>query len=139
MDRFADFERGLRRDNPGIAGIDHLARQYGSRVREVLAIAQADPQHQMPVGPAGDIIAAVVHAAREEMAVTLTDAVVRRTGIGQLGPISRDSLVTAAAAMAIVHGWSRARQQSEIDAVSAALTLAGAPPTSGTNYPTRRH
>jgi glycerol-3-phosphate dehydrogenase len=75
------------------------------------------PELAAPLGPNGDIAASVVLAAREEMAVTLCDAVMRRTGIGQFGPPSRAVLDAAAKVMAQELGWNEDRRIREIDAL----------------------
>jgi glycerol-3-phosphate dehydrogenase len=51
--------------------------------------------------------------------MTLEDAVMRRTGIGQEGEPGPDALATAAAIMAAECGWSEARKRAEIGSVSA--------------------
>ena len=79
MTRFADFRQQHSADG------DHLARLYGSRLPEMLALAREDPALRNPIAPTGDIGAQVLFAVREEMALTLEDVVMRRTGIGQFG------------------------------------------------------
>ena len=60
--------------------------------------------------------AQLVYAAREEMAVTLSDALLRRTGAG-FGPRQAiDGLEEAAHILQTVHGWDDARKVAEIDA-----------------------
>lgn len=92
----------------GIGG-DHLARLYGSRLPLVLAI-----DGHAPLGATGDIAAQVPFAIREEMALTLADVVMRRTGIGQLGLPSPDVLEKVAELMAGELGWDAGRREREI-------------------------
>jgi glycerol-3-phosphate dehydrogenase len=61
------------------------------------------------------------HAARNEMAVHLSDAVLRRTDLGLSRHLDRALLRRAALAMAPVHGWSDAEVEVEVDSTQAAL------------------
>ena len=60
----------------------------------------------------------IVFAVREEMALTLSDAVMRRTGIGQFGPPAPEALDAASKLMAKELEWSEDRRQSEIASLS---------------------
>ncbi|MGH6871605.1 MAG: FAD-dependent oxidoreductase [Rhizomicrobium sp.] len=107
---------------PGLA-TDHLARLYGTRLAGVVETAGNRPGLLMPIGTTGDIGAQFIFAIREEMAMTLSDVVMRRTGIGQLGDPSPDALETTAALMAQELGWDAARTAREIAAVSGSFRL----------------
>jgi glycerol-3-phosphate dehydrogenase len=61
------------------------------------------------------------HAARNEMAVHLADAVMRRTDLGLSGHLEREVLRRAASSMARVHGWATDRTENEVDATLLAL------------------
>ncbi|MGD0189227.1 MAG: glycerol-3-phosphate dehydrogenase/oxidase [Rhizomicrobium sp.] len=124
ISRIDNFMRETRAAHRNIAGIDHLARLYGTRVAEILALARSQPGLSTPIGTTGDIAAQIVHAAREEMACTLEDAVLRRTGIGQLGDPGPDALENAASLMAIELGWSVAQKRAEVAAVAPAFRIA---------------
>lgn len=93
---------------------DHLMRLYGARLNDVMAIAKGDAALRQPLSLSGDIGAQVLFAVREEMAASLEDVVMRRTGIGQIGAPSPASLATAATLMAGELGWNRARKDAEI-------------------------
>jgi glycerol-3-phosphate dehydrogenase len=100
-------------------GSTHIARLYGSRVDEILALARADSRLAAPLSPSGDIGAQILFAVREEMALTLEDAVMRRTGIGQLGDPGAAALESVAGLMAAELGWSETQKRAEIDSVAA--------------------
>jgi glycerol-3-phosphate dehydrogenase len=51
------------------------------------------------------------------MAVTLADAIIRRTPIGALGYPGDEALERAAAVVGGELGWSAARRQEEVDSV----------------------
>ena len=95
----------------------HLGRLYGTRVRDVLALIHVNPDFARPLGENGDIAAQIMHAMREEMALTLEDAIMRRTGVGQLGRPAANALDFAAFLMATELGWSEERKRAEIAAV----------------------
>jgi len=106
---------------------DHLARFYGTRLDEVLAIANDIPERTLSLGTTGDIGAQIVFAAREEMALTLEDAVMRRTGVGQLGRPGEEVLASAADLMAGELGWSAERKRAEIDSLQPLISTAKEP------------
>lgn len=117
--RASDFIRESRAGAAGLPNPDHLAQLYGSRLRSILDIAAACPAMREPLSAAGDIGAQIVHAVHEEMALTLEDVIMRRTGIGQEGNPGPAALDKAAAIMAQECGWSESRRRAEIDAVAA--------------------
>jgi glycerol-3-phosphate dehydrogenase len=61
--------------------------------------------------------ALLAQAARDEMVMTLEDAVVRRTPLGALGHPGHDVLEHAAATVGKTLGWDAVRRHAEIDAV----------------------
>jgi glycerol-3-phosphate dehydrogenase len=61
--------------------------------------------------------ALLAQAARQEMVMTLEDAVVRRTPLGALGHPGNDILEHAAAVVGDVLGWDAARRVGEVDAI----------------------
>ncbi|MDE2496053.1 MAG: glycerol-3-phosphate dehydrogenase/oxidase [Alphaproteobacteria bacterium] len=85
IDRFVAFERAQKAAHPQIKAMAHLVRLYGARLEKVLDLAKDRPELLRTIGETGDIAAQVVHAVREEMAMSVDDVVRRRTGIGQLG------------------------------------------------------
>ncbi len=111
MTRFADFRQQHSADG------DHLARLYGSRLPEMLALAREDPALRNPIAPTGDIGAQVLFAVREEMALTLEDVVMRRTGIGQLGMPAHEALDIVSRRMADELHWTEERCAREIAAI----------------------
>jgi glycerol-3-phosphate dehydrogenase len=59
----------------------------------------------------------IAHAIREEMAQTLVDVVVRRTGLGTAGHPGETVASDVAGRMRTAFGWSDDRTQREIDAL----------------------
>jgi glycerol-3-phosphate dehydrogenase len=104
---------------------DHLARLYGARLDRVLALAAEAPELATQLSPSGDIAAQVLFAIREEMALTLEDVVMRRTGIGQLGVPGGNVLAVVASIMAVALGWSETRKQAELASLTPYFHTAG--------------
>jgi glycerol-3-phosphate dehydrogenase len=112
--RIGDFIAAQRVEHPDLPTVEHLARLYGARLPDMLAATNNRPDLRATIGDAGDIAAQIVFAVREEMALRLSDVVMRRTCMGQVGAPSREALETAARIMATELGWSDERRQSEI-------------------------
>ncbi len=107
-----------------------LVRTHGTAWREVLAACADAPALREPI--AGGVAmpqAVLAHAVRHEMARTLTDVVVRRSGVGAAG-YPGDAVAEACAAWMAAHaGWDdgrRARELAELRAFYAPVTGAQA-------------
>ncbi len=105
------------------ATVDTVARNYGTDYRAVLDLARADRRYAEPLTADGELAAQVVVAARGEMARTLTDILLRRTGIGTLGHPGAQVLEIVAAIAAEELGWSAARTEAELAAAERALAV----------------
>jgi glycerol-3-phosphate dehydrogenase len=112
--RVADFLAAQRLEHPDLTNIEHLAHMYGTRLPNMLAEADNRPELRAPIGGAGDIAAQIVFAVRHEMALRLSDVVMRRTCMGQIGAPSSDALQTASQIMTRELGWSEERRNREI-------------------------
>ena len=98
--------------------IPHLIGAYGSRYRDVLDLAAGRREWRTRIAPDSPVIGAqLVLAARSEMALTLADAVIRRTPIGALGCPIGDALERAATIVGAELGWAVPRKNDEIAAV----------------------
>ena len=115
--RFLDFEHAQQSGYPQIRSVAHLARLYGARLPLMLEPVRDRPELAEELGTTGDIAAQIIHAVRQEMAVTLCDLVMRRTGIGQLGLPRRDVLDAASRLMGTELGWDKARCALEVEAL----------------------
>ena len=92
-----------------------LARTYGSRYGVVLDGLAASAEDRRPLGATCAVTAGEVrHAVRQEMAVSLSDALLRRTEAGSAGYPGDDALKNAAGIMAGELGWTRQQVESEI-------------------------
>ncbi len=103
--------------------LDWLGRNYGTEYERVLEIARGDPALAEPLDADGEIGAQVVYAVREEMARTLKDVILRRTGIGTLGYPGDEVIGRVATIVARELGWDDGRREQEISLARAALSL----------------
>ncbi|MEQ1865089.1 MAG: glycerol-3-phosphate dehydrogenase/oxidase [Micropepsaceae bacterium] len=119
--RFKDFvarEQDQHKDKSASI-VANLARNYGARADDVLALARDNPAMLKVVSQRlPDIAAQVVFAVRSEMAMTLDDVLFRRTGLGTLGPLEANAVADAATLMAGDLGWSEGERQRQIDSVA---------------------
>jgi glycerol-3-phosphate dehydrogenase len=113
-----EHDEGLPTDT-----IPHLIAAYGSRFRDVLEIADKHPELRKRVARDSPVIGAeLVLAVRSEMAVTLADAMVRRTPLGALGYPGDEVAARAAEIVGVELRWSEERRRSEIERCRAALS-----------------
>ena len=108
-----EHDEGLPTDT-----IPHLIAAYGSRFRDVVELADTRPDWRTRLAKDSPVIGAeLVHAVRKEMAITLADAVLRRTPLGALGDPGEVALERAAAIVGGELRWSDDRRRTEIEAV----------------------
>ncbi|HMB19549.1 MAG TPA: glycerol-3-phosphate dehydrogenase/oxidase [Spirochaetota bacterium] len=95
--------------------LHYLARHYGTEYDDILRIAGEDNELAKPVTPDGEILAEVLFAVRNEMAVTLNDVLFRRTGIGTIGHPGKDVLRRVAELAGKELGWSGDEIKKQIE------------------------
>jgi len=103
--------------------IDYLARVYGTEFTQVLKIARNQPEYAAPINADGEILAQVVFAIRNEMARTLTDILLRRTGIGTLGHPGEEVLQKVTEIAAKELDWDKTRMDQEWKTANKALNV----------------
>jgi glycerol-3-phosphate dehydrogenase len=114
---------------PSPAGVpaesaQRVMRSYGTRQAEVRALWTKDAALARPLSSSCAVTRGeVLYAAREEMAMTLADAVLRRTEAGSAGHPGRDALEAAADILAEVQQWPPTRTAEEIRRVEEAYRL----------------
>ena len=111
-------------DLPRVEGVpeeayERLAGRYGHAAHEVLSVAGESGELAQPIVPGGpaDLLAEAVHAARREQAVSVGDALLRRTRVALLAArgVADAEGATAqrvAAAMSGALGWDERDAQS---------------------------
>ena len=108
-----EYDEGLPTDT-----IPHLIAAYGSQYGDVLNLTTARPELKARVARNSPVIGAeLVLAARSEMAVTLADAMIRRTPVGALGYPGDDAVSRGADLVGAEHQWSEDRKGAEIAAM----------------------
>ena len=126
--RVADLIAAAQREHPDVPGdvLARLVRTYGTNYVRLLRVAESAPQLAVPLGQACDVTGVeIAYAAREEMARTLADALIRRTEAGSAGHPGRDAVSQAANVMAAERGWDEARRLAELADVEAFYRLPG--------------
>jgi glycerol-3-phosphate dehydrogenase len=113
------FRNAARLRHPEIAPtiVQNLVNAYGSRYREVLALAAADDRYWARLDPdRPEIAAQVVYAVRREWARSVDDVIYRRIGLGQTGLPSEIALNAVADLMAEEFDWGPGERDRQIDA-----------------------
>ena len=101
-----------------------LVRSYGTEYRQLLDKLEAQPADACRLGTDCDVTPGELrHAVRAEMALTLEDAIFRRTEVASAGHPGQDALQSAAAVMAEELGWSAHRTEEEIANAETALRI----------------
>lgn len=121
------FLERVRKKNPQVPGhtLEYLVRHYGTEYGKILEIAREAPGLQETVSPDGEILAEAAFAVRNEMARTLDDIVLRRTGIATLGNPGDAILRKVAAVAARELGWDGARMERECRETAEGLKIPG--------------
>lgn len=123
-----DLNALVQRTSAAVPGLpESVARRlvvaYGTRAQDV-ATTSGPAVLAWPLSDACEITGAeILYAVRSEGAVTLADAVVRRTGAGSAGHPGMDALSRAGTIMGDELGWTDARRHEEIGAVDAFYSL----------------
>jgi len=100
--------------------LPHLIAAYGSRYREVVALAASRQEWKTRLVDSSPVVGAeLVWAFREEMAQTLADAVIRRTPLGALGYPGDQAAQQSAAIIAAELGWTPDRAREEVNDLKA--------------------
>ena len=105
------------------SAVDYLARIYGTEFNNVMEIARSESKYAAALNADGEMPAQVIYAIKEEMACTLTDILLRRTGIGTLGNPGSRVLGTIAEITAKELNWSTTRIDRELETALKALSV----------------
>jgi len=119
--KLAPMARGFVAGPRGAPPLDpavraHLEQCYGAAYRQVLALAGGEPALTARVVPDQPVILAqVAYAARAEMAVCLSDVVMRRTPLYLSRALDRSALSACAATLARELRWSTKESGAQVD------------------------
>jgi len=103
--------------------IAYLVKSYGTLIDEVIEFSAQRMSWQEALNSDGENLGQVVYAIRNEMAFTLKDILLRRTGIGLLGYPGDEVIQKVANVASDELNWSEERKKSEIDSVTKVLNL----------------
>ncbi len=103
--------------------LDYLGKNYGTEHDEIIKLARGDAALAEVINADGEILAQVTYAIRQEMARTLSDIVLRRTGIGTLGYPGEALLQKVAVLAARELNWEADKIKQEIAKVNTLLRL----------------
>ncbi|MEI6186263.1 MAG: glycerol-3-phosphate dehydrogenase/oxidase, partial [Dehalococcoidia bacterium] len=104
--------------------VAHLARIYGSRAGEVLAPAGQDRAGLRPLSAGGpDIVAQVWHAVRNEICMTVSDFMLRRSVVGLRKDLGADAVPAVAVEMQKLLSWSDGEKGRQVQAHQAVASL----------------
>ena len=96
--------------------VELLIRNYGARFREILALTEENPSWKEKIcANHTDILAQVIHAARNELAVTPGDFLLRRCLIGRSKCLGLDCVETVAKTMGGILGWTEHQRKAQIE------------------------
>jgi len=106
------------------AVLQRLSALYAERSAEIIRLMTARPELRLPLGSHPAALAAeVAHVVQEEMALHLSDIIVRRLAIGATGHPGTDVLDACATAAAKELGWSEEQKAEEVAAVERLYTI----------------
>ncbi len=103
--------------------IEYLTKCYGTEIDELFAIAEENENYKKPLNNDGENLAQVLFAIRNEMALSLSDIMIRRTGIGQLGHPGKETLDKVAKLAAKELNWDDKKLNNEIDKMETILQI----------------
>jgi glycerol-3-phosphate dehydrogenase len=115
-----DVSADVEASGLGRATLERLVATYGRGYRGVVELAGKVPAGAERLCPSNpEIVAQLYRAVHDEMAVSLQDVMLRRTGIGTSACQGRDCVEPIAARMAELQGWSSRRRTAELEAYAA--------------------
>ncbi len=103
--------------------VEYLGKNYGTECHTVFQLARKNTKLAEVLNDDGEILAEVAYALQKEQALSLSDILFRRTGIGTLGNPG-DAVIKKVAALAAGHlNWDEKRRKSEIQKVQKRFML----------------
>ena len=103
--------------------IEYLVRSYGTKMDEIMNLTTLENLSTEPLNSEGELVAQVIYAIRNEMALSLADIVLRRTTIGHLGHPGKEILNKICEIAAQELNWDSVKKAHEIAKVDELLQL----------------
>jgi glycerol-3-phosphate dehydrogenase len=108
-----------------VATLRHLTARYAERGADIVRLMKEREAWMAPVADGCPTTGAeVVHAVRHEMAIRLSDIVIRRSGLGAAGHPGAEAVTACARIAATELGWDEPRTDDEIKRVDAFYEIA---------------
>lgn len=122
---FAEFVKSKHKEYPDFTfnQIEFLAKSYGTELDDLFAIVEGNSEMLKPLNDDGEILAQVVFAIRNEMALTLEDIMLRRTGIAQLGNPGKEVIKKVAEVASKELNWDEMKVAEEISKLETTLKI----------------
>ena len=121
--RYDDYvQEEARRKLKGLTekSVKHLIANYGAAYPEVLQHTNENSEALLPLARSTEVLRAeVVHGIRAEMALKLSDVVMRRTELGSAGHPGAEAVQACAKIMAEELKWNEPRVRAELAEVEA--------------------
>ncbi len=103
--------------------IEYLGRNYGTESAEIFKLATENAHLAEVLNQDGEILAEVNYAIKTEMAKTLKDIFLRRTGLGTLGDPGKELIAKVAQLAAKLLDWDDSKTLDEINNLSKIFKL----------------
>jgi glycerol-3-phosphate dehydrogenase len=120
---FGELRASARRAVPqsvSTATLDAWLRNYGTEYAQLAELATS-PASAERLGGTDTVMAEVTHAVQREMAIRLTDVVLRRTNLGSGSHPGQEAMGLAARGMQQLLGWTDEHREAEIADTELAL------------------
>jgi glycerol-3-phosphate dehydrogenase len=113
MDELRNYAVETKED---IETLAYLASLYGSRYTQVMEQAERGSRGKQQLCPhSRDIVAQIWYAVAEESAITVSDFILRRSGLGLAECQGLDAVEIVGKEMGRLLGWSPEEQQKQVD------------------------
>ena len=121
---FKDFVKEKQEQFSGFDNeqMEFLCKMYGTEIDLVLDLAEKE-KLAGKLDEDGEIEAQVAYAIQNEMAVKLSDILLRRTGIGTLGHPGKAVLEKVAGLAALLLNWDEIKKNAEMNDVEKIFTI----------------
>jgi glycerol-3-phosphate dehydrogenase len=118
IEKFEDFLNSNINSKPfglGDKVMKHLSYNYGSALNEILSYHEEDKELLQKTEGSEEVLQAeIVHAVRQEIALKLSDVIIRRTDLGSGGNPGEEALENAGKIMGKELGWNKTKIKQEI-------------------------
>ena len=129
IDRFDALVSGVRKNPPHHLSepvLSRLVRNYGSQYNRLFQADFPADAHTLLPGSSDVLKSEILYAVQEEMAMHLTDVLLRRTDLGSAGYPGKKAVDAAAETMAKAMGWNAGEKQEEVEMLQATYRRMGA-------------